>query len=121
MRCISAWEEGARSTLQVLGSFWSNVRSCRVDAFWNPIYPPASGVAYHGLQRCYSEKTMLPIKLVFLSVLSLTLISGAAATWLAMTAQTSQPTRRKVAERFAVIAFLGATAIFALLSRVEGD
>jgi hypothetical protein len=38
-----------------------------------------------------------------------------------MTAQTSQPTRRKVAERFAVIAFLGATAIFALLDRVEGD
>lgn len=64
---------------------------------------------------------MLPMKFVFLSVLCLTLISGVAATWLAMTVHASQPTRRKVAERFALIALLGATAIFALLDKVDGD
>ncbi len=64
---------------------------------------------------------MLPMKLVFLSVLCLTLIAGATATWLAMTVQASQPTRKKLAERFALVAFLGATAIFALLDKVDGN
>ncbi len=62
---------------------------------------------------------MLSFKLIFFSVLCLTLISGATATWLAMTGHRLQPSRKKVAERFALIAFFGATASFSLLGKLE--
>lgn len=61
---------------------------------------------------------MVPFKLVFLSVFCLTVLSGAAATWIVIADQGSHPSRKKVAERLAQIALLGATAIFALLGNV---
>jgi hypothetical protein len=60
---------------------------------------------------------MLPFKLLFLSAICLTVLSGAAATWIALTDQGSQPSPKKVAERLAQIAVLGAAAIFTLLGR----
>lgn len=63
---------------------------------------------------------MVPFKLVFLTVLCLTLLSGAAATWLAATGGRADATRKKVAERLTQIALLGAAAIFALLGAAVG-
>lgn len=60
---------------------------------------------------------MLSIELLFLAVLCLTVLSGATATWLAAVGRGST-SRKKVAERLAQIALLGATAVFALLGRV---
>ena len=63
---------------------------------------------------------MLPFKLLFLAVLALTVLSGATATWLVTVGRGYHPSRKKVAERLAQIALLGAAAIFALLgSRAE--
>ena len=63
---------------------------------------------------------MLPFTLVFLIALGLTLLSGAAATWLAATGDPSHATRKKVAERLVQIALLGAATILALLGNVDG-
>lgn len=62
---------------------------------------------------------MLSFKLIFLSVLCLTVLSGATATWLVMAGRGSHPSRKKVAERLAQIALLGAAAIFALLGSLQ--
>lgn len=61
---------------------------------------------------------MLPLNLVFLSVLCLTVLSGSAAVWLVML-QGSNPSRKKVAERLMQIALLGAATIFVLLESVS--
>lgn len=61
---------------------------------------------------------MLPLDLMFLSALALTVLSGAAATWLVIADRRTCISRRKVAERLAKIALLGATAIFALLQNI---
>lgn len=61
---------------------------------------------------------MLPFKLIFLAVLALTVLSGVTATWLVTIGRGYHPSRKKVAERLAQIALLGAAAIFALLGSV---
>ena len=58
---------------------------------------------------------MLSFNLIFLSALCLTILSGAAATWLVVVARGFSSSRKKVAEQLAQIALLGAAAIFALL------
>ena len=62
---------------------------------------------------------MLSLNTVFVATLILTLLSGAAATWLATTGQENQHSRRKVADRLAQIAMLGAAAIFAMLGNAH--
>ncbi len=61
---------------------------------------------------------MLPFKLIFLAVLALTVLAGATATWLVTVGRGYHPSRKKVAERLAQIALLGAAAIFALLGNL---
>lgn len=58
---------------------------------------------------------MLALNPVFVTAVAITLLSGAAATWMAATARPSCVSRQKVVERLAQIALLGATAIFALV------
>ncbi len=60
---------------------------------------------------------MTPFHLVFSAVLVVTLVSGAAATALALTRNGRSATQRRVIERLSHIAFLGASAIIALLSK----
>lgn len=52
--------------------------------------------------------------------LVLTLLSGAAAIWLASVGKDAQASRKQVAERLAQIAVLGAVALFALLRGIGG-
>jgi hypothetical protein len=52
--------------------------------------------------------------------LVLTLLSAAAAIWLASVGKDAQASRKQVAERLAQIAVLGAVALFALLRGVGG-
>jgi hypothetical protein len=60
---------------------------------------------------------MVPLQIVFLVVVCLTVASGLAATGIVMFGDTRHNIgQRTVAERFAQIAVLGATAIVALLS-----
>lgn len=52
--------------------------------------------------------------------LVLTLLSAAAAIWLASVGKDTQASRKQVAERLAQIAVLGAVALFALLRGIGG-
>ncbi|MBX9462834.1 MAG: hypothetical protein KL840_07645 [Aquamicrobium sp.] len=52
--------------------------------------------------------------------LVLTLLSAAAAIWLASVGKDAQASRKQVAERLAQIAVLGAVALFALLRGIGG-
>ena len=58
---------------------------------------------------------MLTIDILFASVLALTVASAAAAIALSSLDRSCRSTRRVVIERLAYIAFLGASAIIALL------
>lgn len=58
---------------------------------------------------------MLPFYLVFGSVLSLTVLSGAGALGLATMRRPSDSLRRRMADRLMHVAFVGAAAIVGLL------
>lgn len=63
---------------------------------------------------------MDPLDLAVATTLVLTLLSAAAAIWLASVGEDAQASRKQVAERLAQIAVLAAVALFALLRGIGG-
>jgi len=53
----------------------------------------------------------------FVSSLTLTICSGAAAVWLVAVSKGADPSNARLADYFARVAMVGALAIFALLGR----
>ena len=62
---------------------------------------------------------MDPLDFAVATTLALTLLSAAAAIWLASVGEDAHASRKQVAEQLAQIAVLGAVARFALLRSVD--
>ncbi|WP_265516743.1 hypothetical protein [Nitratireductor luteus] len=85
--------------------------------FLKAIYPRCFGPVNNGSHQAM-EPIMIPFHLIFLTVLAMTVLSGAAATVVAFLGDTrSNRAQRRLVEILCQIALLGAGAIIALLAR----